>query len=615
MKKLRKTCLAMTTIGCCLLVMGLLAACSNKVDYYEKPTEENNNDVPTVDAITHAEKTLGVKIDKRQDWVLTVASSVTIIADAASLPNVAEVQVLSANPFAESAVLLGKAPVQQGGSATVSFRAPNYLTQLYAACVSKEGKCRAVPFQIGQQTVSFTNETQAASRASRSHRVQGTATEYGITAPQPTTNALNFGWTDTKQNIKNPPMTDYLSTWLPDLTQEAHRFLPRDKQNYDSLAAHPELQGQATIEVDDEGGEVLVTFIGGTSNARDRLGYCYYEGEGDMKTLRKFVITRHYDPYNYYDADYSTTPTTYKTRQMKLLYELPDGQYTTIFPANTKISWFIERDYYLDDDPPMFFGDGQLNKEVCQWLGNTLEDGHYDDSFAQYPDRQRIVVFSVNGHNLLSCEDWTDWEFNDKMFWVSGAVKQAPEPSPEPTIEPQVWTYAFEDTPLGDYDMNDVVFQARKHDGDTIKLDITLLAIGATYDIWVYFAANKTDVFGSEVHDLMKVARRQMVNTDGGITVDSVTVTVPRPANFDFQTNSFYIKVQTPEGVRYNVAVPTKGKEPHGVVIPAMWCWPKERVCIVKAYPKFAEWAKDIDNTKARDWYLTPDSSQIIIWK
>jgi LruC domain-containing protein len=88
---------------------------------------------------------------------------------------------------------------------------------------------------------------------------------------------------------------------------------------------------------------------------------------------------------------------------------------------------------------------------------------------------------------------------------------------------------------------------------------------------------------------------------------------VTRPYGFDFQDNSFYICVK-PRGseTSYNVKVPTKGEKPHGIVVPDTWQWPKEQVCIIKAYHKFAEWAKDISNPKMRDWYLEPDKSKVI---
>lgn len=598
----------MRAVGYCLLtVVALLVSCSKETDLYDesKKEEADNNK-----AFLHAEQTIGVKIDKNHDWVLSTKSSLRITPKCDMPVNVKEVQVLSGNPYLGKATLLGRSSVVEGASAIVKFQAPSYLKQLYAASVDADGRYRAVPFVIGQETLTIDDNTRGSAAAARAQKAP--STNYGISGPLTTTNARLFGWGDKKYYIRKPAEVNYRSTWFTDLKREAHLFLPEGMENYDSIQKHPEL-GNGIIEVDEKGGEVVVSFIGGASNVKDHLGYCYAEGDGDVKTLHKFIFDRNYDPYNYYQADYSVTPTEYSTRQQKLLYQLSDGSFTTQFPANTKITWFIEREVYQDEDPAMFFGNGQLNSEVCQWLGNTAEEGHYDPSYAKSPDRSRIVVFSVNGHNFVSCEDGSNWDFNDKMFWVSGAVKVAPEPVPSPEVEPQVWTYAFEDSPMGDYDMNDVVVQAKVNEKDASKLDISLRAIGAKHDIWVFFNDNNQDVFGNEVHDVLGIPHATMANTDGN-TAKTVSVTLPRPAGFDFQTNSFFIRVQ-PRGeeTSYDVMVPTKGEKPHGVVIPEEWYWPKEQVCIVKAYYKFAEWAKDITNPRVKDWYLEPDKSKVVI--
>jgi hypothetical protein len=139
------------------------------------------------------------------------------------------------------------------------------------------------------------------------------------------------------------------------------------------------------------------------------------------------------------------------------------------------------------------------------------------------------------------------------------------------------------------------------------------MAIGAKHDIWVFFNDNNKNVFGMEVHDVLGIPHSTMANTDGS-SVKAFSVTLPRPDGFDFQENAFYIRVQPRDSkTTYEIKVPTKGEKPHGIVVPDKWYWPKEKISIVKAYYKFAEWAKDISNPKAKDWYLEPDKSKIVI--
>ncbi len=583
----------------------VMAACSSETDFFEKQSQEPIIETPK----QHAEKVLGFTIDANQDWVLTQESKVSIKADAA-MTDIAQVMVLSGNPYLEQVSILGKADAKKGATAMISFRAPVASKMLYAACVSKDGDYRVMPFGIGQsEAVSFVEDYKEAEEPAAT-RGAFRAVSSTLTEPESTLNAEKFGWTDTKQYIKNIPTVLFESTILSELQQEAHQFLPEGKTNYDSIAAHANVQNYAMVQVGDEPSEVKFVFIGGASNSQDKLGYYYYQDEADAHSAPKYIIDRHYDPYNYFQTNYGVWPNTYTTHVVKLLYKQPSGELTTIFPAGTKVSFFIERDYYSGDAPVAFYGQGQLNKEVCQWLGDNTISGHYDQSFAQHTDRQRLVVFSINGHNFLSCEDWTDWDFNDKIFWVDG-VKPAPAPVPVKPVSSQVWSYAFEDTNMGDYDMNDVVLKVKENASDASKLDVTLAAVGAMYNIWVEFAANGQDVFGKEVHDVLGMPRKSLVNTQQK-DVEPVTVTVSKPAGFDFQTSSFRILVEDASGFQSRVEIATLGQEPHGIVIPADWSWPTERTCITAAYPKFAQWAKDITNESSKDWYLYPAEGKVM---
>jgi hypothetical protein len=101
-----------------------------------------------------------------------------------------------------------------------------------------------------------------------------------------------------------------------------------------------------------------------------------------------------------------------------------------------------------------------------------------------------------------------------------------------------------------------------------------------------------------------------------------ITVTRPKPVGFDFQTNAFKLQVSYPADEAklygkdsYWVTLPTKGQDPHAIVIPGNWAWPQEKIAIVQAYPKFREWAKDVSNTKAQDWYIYPAEDKTMFIK
>ena len=180
--------------------------------------------------------------------------------------------------------------------------------------------------------------------------------------------------------------------------------------------------------------------------------------------------------------------------------------------------------------------------------------------------------------------------------------------TPDPVDErPAVWSYAFEDTPLGDYDMNDVVLKVSYHYDEATKkvdeshLDVTLCCTGATLQLKAYL--NQTALFGGqEVHKALGKTAPEMLNTGVGSDVPTTTVTIDTPTDFQFGTADFWIESPLVPG---GVHIAKQGEDPHGVVIPADWAWPKEYINIKEAYPNFIEFAKDASTTNEAvlGWY------------
>ena len=197
---------------------------------------------------------------------------------------------------------------------------------------------------------------------------------------------------------------------------------------------------------------------------------------------------------------------------------------------------------------------------------------------------------------------------------------------------PQEYTFAFEDTFVGDYDMNDVVLRVRENSDDPNKIDVTIVATGATYDLYVYLTAEEESALGGrrttkeykifngkEVHAAMGAPQGKFINTgtaDGDKFFDAApsTFTMVKPStDFDIATADFWIK--SPQG---NIHVGTtygNGSAPYGLVIPGQWRWPKEwntitgNSVINAPYPKFAGYAAN--RTQNTDWYLTFDEDLV----
>ena len=176
--------------------------------------------------------------------------------------------------------------------------------------------------------------------------------------------------------------------------------------------------------------------------------------------------------------------------------------------------------------------------------------------------------------------------------------------------EPAVWTYAFEDTPLGDYDLNDVVLKVCENAKDTTKLDVRLCCAGASFDLFVYLG--ETPVFnGKEVHEALGQNRGLFLNTGKGpeVNVDILPpASVDKPQGFTFANADFWIKSPiVPKGIH----IAKTGKAPLGVVIPGDWQWPLEYVCIKEAYPDFLKFAENVQDENVREWYKVTDTNPV----
>lgn len=166
---------------------------------------------------------------------------------------------------------------------------------------------------------------------------------------------------------------------------------------------------------------------------------------------------------------------------------------------------------------------------------------------------------------------------------------------PEEKEENAIWSYAFEDTWKGDYDLNDVVLKAQE-DGNNIVLK--LVAAGATLDLNIRlyeYDVNGENGYGSsyqvlkyndfeEIHEMLGVDHGTMVNT-GGTTVNTNTVPTFTIAKSDkYQADKLRLAIYSQS--QGEVRLSGSGDSPFGVIIPWDWKWPTERTNITKAYNK-----------------------------
>lgn len=556
--------------------MILLSGCTHDMDDYE-PKAYSTTDA---DRQKYAEEALGVKIDPQQDWTLTKQYSVKITADA-DLERISEIAVLDDDPYAGSTYRLARAAVSSGGSVTLTFRAPIDAEVLYAACYNTSGQCIARPFIPGTDTqVSLREVLTAESQAP----------------------AIAPGMAFAKRRATTGPLTPdaekfYLINY-PSFLRAVKNVLPEGKDNRSVIGSHDYTN---TLQVRKNPYTIYglpIAFIGGDNQTDVHLLYTWYPA-GDEAYQESFLINDSYDGTAY-------SP---KMERATKQYAL-DGYYLQCRQADRTVG----RQFTPGDKLVL-----QLAK------GETL----MDDA------DQRVKVFMLDGYVFIACEDGSDWDYNDRLYWIpQGAErieKAATVPFPPMPTEPQLWTYAWEDNTMEgddvcDYDMNDCVIEVKEKNDDPTKLEISLVALGAVRDLWLGFE-NKNGqsyrdyqpVFGDkELHEVLGVSSATMVNTGNGTrTVATVTVVVDKPAGFDFLTCSFVLGAKVKKEMQglyendyYMLHVATAGTDPHGIIIPGKWQWPTERTCVKNAYQEFNTWASN--RSKCQDWYRHPTSGKVV---
>jgi hypothetical protein len=544
-------------VGCLLA----LNSCEHDMDKYQKkPTQSD------AERVSYAEKVLGITIDKQQDWVLTKEYSVKIVADA-DLQDIFEVRVLNAHPYAETNAILASSAATKGNEVTLRFRSPFVAdSMLYAACVTKDGKCIARPFIPGvDASVSFIDKApnQASSRRYKAATV--------INPPQSTMSYIK----------------DYYS-----FIRALKKALPEGNDNRTVIGGSDYTNIIQVRKNPYDTNSLLLAYLGGKSGPDDDLFYVWYPG-GTTENKDSFHIIDNYP------AGWITPKMSFEMQA----YEVPSH-------------YLNGRDSY--GNLCTNFSQGDILDLHLMKNGNLLDD-----------TSSRVKVYMFNGYVFVGCEDGDNWDYNDRMFWMPyGAdrvVKAEGLPVPPEPSEPKVWTYVWEDKDYGDYDLNDCVIEVQENKNDRTKLDITLVALGGARQLWLGFDNKNaktykdyTPVWDKELHSLLGVATGTLVNT-GRASAKPVTITLPKPEGFDFQTCSFVLGAKHSDEDKnmmdydndfYYIKIATVGQDPHGIVIPEKWQWPTETTCIKDAYPKFNTWSAD--HTKAQDWYKYPVSGKVV---
>ena len=246
---------------------------------------------------------------------------------------------------------------------------------------------------------------------------------------------------------------------------------------------------------------------------------------------------------------------------------------------------YVKNNAYVDCDPDEFYN--YQNKRYK----DIYNDNDYKYQAAYYIINNNIAHWTSENSSAIIIPEGDCTGMGNNPGGGGGKIYG----------DPAVYTYAFEDQTLNtDYDMNDVVLKVSyavdeegtgENEGKVIynkkKLNVTLVALGATYEITAKIG--KEALFeGQELHAAMKQKKGIMINTGGtggnsisGVAPETCTVSVPAGWNGKFEELPVSIEVST---TNKTYAFPNDDVYPHVIMVPTDWAWPTERTNIKDAY-------------------------------
>ena len=615
----------------------LLSSCTKEKDLYEQPKEEKQEQNMDEQIQQNVLNRFGVNFSSEQDWSTTVKSSITVTADA-NLNDIVKVQILTQSPYGNGdAKVLNEVEAKNGETVEIFFDAPSALSRLYAACVSKTNQYYIKGFKVGTKSLSFTNTASARRKA-----MAQTILEQINALPEPVIDSVATSYAKErgyegfdncllylmgdKETYLNQiiTMTDYDEDGKEDMKDIILTYLPNKVSNIEKIrgsAYYNENSYPVTTGGEDP---IVLSPIykddGGYHEVENCDLYYYYFKDEEIAIMSEEEQVQFFKDLPKYKAIdlMNSVATGGKSTGMKDKELKKHTAYTLvfwgeennpqlgatgsfIFPKGYRIGFMLrnngsklEKGIYVHRGE--LYCDGRLNKEVNKW--GHLASAKLGDTDA------RMAWLSANNKMFLCCESGTDRDFNDVVFEIEGGIDPfAPMPI---EVEANSFTYCYEDTQLGDYDMNDIVIKAKRLNSTTVEYSI--VACGAYDAIYVRNINQGAIKDNVEVHSLFKADQRTFINTQQGQNYTPITVkkTVAKTFSFTDPVTQPYIYNMSKD---LEVRIAKMGEDPHGIMVPNDFRYPLEQVCIKDAYTEFNNWGQNPINST--DWYNSSVESKV----
>lgn len=627
----------MTTFAAIGLLV--LASCSKSKDLYQPEPEVPTPVTPAEPEITqedinaNVQKVFGVTFDPNHDWNSTVSGEVKIIANS----TIKKVQVLvyvskidEEGETVTSMNIMNEAELNGATTITLNYEAPKDNLGIYVAFIDGNKK---IFKKVEGNTANIADAPKTRGEdwdltqelnltlPSGEYKIAGSVNSY----------ANERGWNPGEQlyymnSYEDQAMAaegysaEFTATFRAMVFSyfqngRTHNNLPLVKaSDYYNEKAYPFTTGHQPIIISPVYKSDKATTYGNEVWNSDL--YYYYFKEEDLanasdqvaflKSLPKYKALAFKDYFEETEDDKIRKSSSYA-----LLYYgdgTPEvgtkGDY--IFPKGYKIGFMVRaKTDFVENGKARkqgeLYGDGRLNNEI-----NSYNDCNFKSSLLG-TDGPRLAYLALNGRKYMCWESGTDRDFNDVIIEIECGL-EVPEIPIEPEYE--TYTYCFEDTKVGDYDLNDVVIKAKRKNTTTVEYSI--VACGAHDEVYVKNINAGKIKDNVEVHSLFGVSdTKTFINTENrGTSYPAVTVTKTVGAEFKLADPSTapYIYDDT-KG--QEVKMSKIGEDPHGIMIPGDFKYPLEKVCIKNAYTEFNNWGQN--SVTSTDWYTKPVSGKVYV--
>ena len=612
-----------------LALLGLvLSGCVKGFDGSEPIPEPTPETTPTDPEVTdeeikqHAEGVLGITIPANQDWISTESGTITI--NVTSAVTKVSVMALVAQTDEEgetynSMTILNQAETNNQSSVTLNYDVPKKNEGLYVAfytakgCYYKKVEGNSVTFDQVAKTRAVTRTVSAPSGTFAIGKIESSfAAERGWIPDEKLYMLADADYD--RMKITAESYSDEYNALVRDLV---FAYLPNTKteNNLTQIMAAGYTDDDAYRITTGEDGPIVISPIYKQDGA-DKYGnevynsdlYYYYFNPADMpstadeqvaflKSLPKYKLI----PFNLCFGAKEDNVLSKRTSFAALYYgdsKTPDvgTEGTFKFPKGYKIGFMVRAKTTTEAPKKQgeLYFDGRLNNKINTWPNfNKLN-----------PTDPRATWLKINDRVLMCWESGTDRDFNDILLEVEGSVEPIYTTH---EFEYNTYTFCFEDTQKGDYDLNDIVIKAKRINETTVEY--SLVACGAYDELCVRNINAGVIQDNTEVHSLFGVGAKQFVNTESGAekhAAITVQKTVSKSFSFlDAENQPFIYDLTT----KLTVKLSTKGQDPHGIMIPFDFKYPVEKVCIKDAYTEFNNWGSN--PILSTNWYTKPVDGKV----